>query len=182
MIFTETPLKGSYTISIQKKEDERGFFARYFCVNEFDALGLDRNIIQINNSLSKDKYTLRGIHYQLSPYSETKIVRCVNGSIWDVIVDLRPESPTFLKWFAAELNEENRLMMYIPKGFGHAFFTLSTNAEIIYLVTQFYSQQHERGIRWNDPQIGITWPEEPNVISDRDKFHPDFNMAYHLGL
>jgi dTDP-4-dehydrorhamnose 3,5-epimerase len=179
MKFNPTPLADAYTIDLEKREDERGFFARFFCVNEFDKVGLDKNVVQINNSLSKDKGTLRGIHYQLAPKAETKIVRCIKGSLYDVIVDLRPNSPTFLKWFGATLSAENRTMMFVPKGFGHAFLTLEEDTEALYLVTEFYAPEHERGMRWNDPKIGIEWPIEPVIISDKDKNHPDFDIAYH---
>jgi dTDP-4-dehydrorhamnose 3,5-epimerase len=182
MKFNPTPLAGAYTIDLEKREDERGFFARLFCVNEYDQHGLDRNIVQINNSLSKDKGTLRGIHYQLAPKAETKIVRCIKGSLYDVIVDLRPESPTFLKWFGAELSAENRTMMFVPKGFGHAFLTLEENTEAFYMVTEFYSPENERGLRWNDPKINIEWPIEPVVISDKDQRHPDFDLHYHCNV
>lgn len=182
MKFNPTPLPGAYTIDLEKREDDRGFFARLFCVNEYDNVGLDRNIVQINNSLSKDKGTLRGIHYQLAPKAETKIVRCIRGSLYDVIVDLRPDSPTFLKWFGAELSAENRTMMFVPKGFGHAFLTLEENTEAFYMVTEFYSPENERGLRWNDPKINIQWPMEPVVISDKDQRHPDFDLHYHCNI
>jgi len=182
MKFNPTPLPGAYTIDLEKREDDRGFFARLFCVNEYDTVGLDRNIVQINNSLSKDKGTLRGIHYQLAPKAETKIVRCIRGSLYDVIVDLRPDSPTFLKWFGAELSAENRTMMFVPKGFGHAFLTLEENTEAFYMVTEFYSPENERGLRWNDPKINIQWPMEPVIISDKDQRHPDFNLQYHCNV
>jgi len=182
MKFNPTPLADAYTIDLEKREDDRGFFARFFCVNEFDQAGLDRNIVQINNSLSKDKGTLRGMHYQLSPKAETKIVRCIKGSLYDVIVDLRPESPTFLKWFGAELSAENRTMMFVPKGFGHGFITLEENTEAFYLVTEFYSPEHERGLRWNDPKINIQWPVEPLIISDKDQNHRDFDIHYHCSI
>jgi dTDP-4-dehydrorhamnose 3,5-epimerase len=180
MLFSETPLKGSYLINLEKREDDRGFFARFFCKNEFEGLGLDYNIVQINNSLSKDKGTLRGVHYQLTPKEETKIVRCIKGKLYDVIVDLRKDSATFLKWFGAELSEENRTMMYVPKGFAHAFLTMTENTEAFYLTTEFYAPELERGIRWNDPKIGIKWPFAPVVISEKDNKHPDFDFHYHL--
>ena len=180
MIFNETPLEGAYTIELEKRGDDRGFFARFFCMNEYDKFGLDKNIVQINNSLSRDKGTLRGIHYQLYPKAETKIVRCVKGELFDVIVDLRKDSKTFGRWFGTELNEENRLMMYVPKGFGHGFITLHENTEALYLVTEFYAPEYERGIRWNDPRFNIEWPMKPIVISDKDQNHPDFSEAYHL--
>jgi dTDP-4-dehydrorhamnose 3,5-epimerase len=180
MKFNKTKLNGAYTIDLDKREDERGFFARLFCINEFDGEGMDRNVVQINNSLSKDKGTLRGIHYQLSPKAETKIVRCIKGSLWDVIVDLRPDSPTFLQWFGETLSAENRRMMFVPKGFGHGFITLEPDTEVIYLVTEFYSPEHERGLRWSDPKIGIEWPIEPIIISDKDRNHKDFDINYNV--
>jgi dTDP-4-dehydrorhamnose 3,5-epimerase len=180
MKFNSTNLPGAYTIDLVKREDERGFFARFFCINEFDNEGIDRNVVQINNSLSKEKGTLRGMHYQLSPKAETKIVRCIKGSLWDVIVDLRPESPTFLQWFGETLSAENRRMMFVPKGFGHGFITLEDDTEALYLVTEFYSPEHERGIRWNDPAIGIEWPIVPNIVSEKDSNHPDFSIAISL--
>lgn len=175
MIFNKTNLEGAYTIDLDKKGDDRGFFARFFCNHEFEKIGLDSNIVQINNSLSNEIGTLRGIHYQLYPKQETKIVRCIKGSLWDVIVDLRPESKTFLKWFGEELTEKNRKMMYVPKGFGHGFISLSAETEILYLVTEKYSPEHERGIKWNDPNIGINWPISPNVISEKDNNHNYFD-------
>lgn len=182
MKFTELPLPGAFLIDLEKREDERGFFARTFCLNEFKHHQLDANVVQINNSLSADKGTLRGMHYQLAPKAETKIVRCIKGSLFDVIVDLRKESPTFLKWFGAELSAENRRMMYVPKGFAHGFVTLEAHTEVFYLVSEFYAPDMERGIRYNDPAIGIEWPVQPEVVSDKDLKHPDFNEAYHLNL
>jgi dTDP-4-dehydrorhamnose 3,5-epimerase len=180
MIFNETPLKGAYVIDLDKKGDDRGFFARFFCKREFEDIGLDNDIVQINNSLSKYKGTLRGIHYQLAPKAETKIVRCVKGGLFDVIIDLREDSETFGEWFAEELTAENRKMLYVPKGFGHGFMTTQENTEALYLVTEFYAPDYERGIRWNDPRFNIKWPMEPEVISDKDKNHPDFNPEFHL--
>jgi len=180
MKFNKTPLNDAFTIELEKREDDRGFFARFFCINEFDTNQLDRNIVQINNSLSKDKGTLRGLHYQISPKEETKIVRCIKGALWDVIVDLRPDSPTFLNWFAETLSSDNRKMMFVPKGFAHGFITLEPNTEAIYLVSEFYSAEHERGVRWNDTQINIEWPINPQVISDKDMNHPDFKIDKHI--
>lgn len=180
MKFNPTPLEGAYTIELEKRGDDRGFFARAFCVNEFGALELDRQIVQINNSLSRIKGTLRGLHYQLAPKSETKIVRCVRGSLFDVIVDLRPDSPTFCRWFGTELSAENRRMMYVPKGFAHGFITLEPDTEAFYLATEFYAPDRERGLRWNDPKFAITWPANPVVISDKDSKQPDFNPDIHL--
>jgi len=176
MIFNETPLKGAYTIELEKRDDDRGFFARFFCVDEFRKYNLESRIVQINNSFSKDIGTLRGIHYQLEPKAETKIVRCIKGALFDVIIDLRKESDTLGKWFGAELSDENRRMMYVPKGFGHGFITLKENTEALYLVSEFYAPDYERGLRWNDPYLNIKWPIDPVVISDKDKNHPDFDI------
>jgi dTDP-4-dehydrorhamnose 3,5-epimerase len=180
MKFTQTPLKDAYIIELEKRGDDRGFFARTFCKNEFGVAGLNNEIVQINNSLSKDKGTLRGMHYQLNPKSEDKIVRCISGKLYDVIIDLRPKSETFTQWFGVELTAENRIMLFVPKGFAHGFMTLEENTEAFYLVTEFYSPEHERGIRYNDPRFGIKWPMEPAIISDKDKNHLDFNPDYHL--
>jgi dTDP-4-dehydrorhamnose 3,5-epimerase len=180
MKFHPTPLAGAYTIELEKRGDDRGFFARTFCVNEFGALGLDAKIVQINNSLSRIKGTLRGLHYQLPPQAETKIVRCIRGALYDVILDVRQESSTFGQWFGAELTAENRTMMYVPKGFAHGFITLEPDTEAFYLATEFYGPDRERCVRYNDPKFGIKWPAEPVVISDKDKAAPDFSPATHL--
>lgn len=182
MRFIETPLPGAYLIEMNKKEDERGFFARFFCSNEFQEKGLEGNFVQVNNSLSKQKGTLRGMHYQLAPHSEVKVVRCIKGSFYDVILDLRTDSPTFGQSFGAELSHENRTMMYVPRGFAHGFLTLEPESEVLYLVSHPYSAHSERGIRWNDPRFAIRWPEEPIVVSDRDVAHPDFHPSHHLGM
>jgi len=177
MIFESTPLQGACVIELEKRGDERGFFARVFCEKEFAAQGLVTRFVQINNSLSADVGTLRGMHYQLPPASETKLVRCIRGSLWDCIVDLRPDSPTFKRWFGAELSAENRRMMYVPKGFAHGFITLEPDTEAFYLVDEFYAPELERGLRWNDPAIGIEWPAEPRVISEKDRNHPDVGSS-----
>ena len=181
MIFRETPIPGAYLIDLDKKGDDRGFFARFYCTREFEKHGLSADIVQINTSLSADKGTLRGMHYQLPPAAETKIVRCIRGALWDVILDLRPDSPTLGKWFGAELTPENRTMMYVPKGFGHGFMTLEDDTEALYLVDEFYVPERERGVRWNDPKFGIEWPAEPVVLSEKDRDQRDFDPAYHLG-
>lgn len=180
MIFKETDLPGSYIIELDKKGDDRGFFARFFCKQEMAEQGLNNEVVQINNSLSQKKGTLRGFHYQLSPYAEDKIVRCINGSLYDVIIDLRKDSETFGKWFGEELSAENRKMMYVPKGFAHGLITLEPDTEIFYMVTQYYAPEYERGIRWNDPMFNVQWPIEPVEISDKDKNHRDFDPEYHL--
>jgi len=180
MQFDETPLKGAFVIHLDKIGDERGFFARLFCEKEFEYHGLDNRILQANNSFSAEMGTLRGLHYQLAPMAETKIVRCIKGSLYDVIVDLREDSKTFGQWFAVELTEENRTMLYIPKGFAHGFLTLSDDSEILYLTSQYYSPKHERGIRWDDPYFSIDWPFTPRVLSTRDSEHPNFCSGHHL--
>lgn len=181
MLFKETPLKGAFTIELEKREDDRGFFARFFCINEFERHGLPKTFVQINNSLSTYKGTLRGMHYQLAPKGETKVVRCVKGSLYDVILDLRPDSPTFGQSFGAILSAENRRMMLVPQGFAHGFLTMEDHSEALYLVSEFYSPELERGIRWNDPRFKIAWPVPPTIVSDKDSKHPDFDPAYHLG-
>jgi dTDP-4-dehydrorhamnose 3,5-epimerase len=180
MIFTETPLKGAYLIDLEKRGDDRGFFARVFCTNEFREVGLCTDFVQVNNSLTATKGTLRGMHYQLPPRAETKVVRCIRGSLWDCILDLREGSPTFGQWFGAELSAESRRMMYVPKGFAHGFITLTDDAEAFYLVDEFYAPDCERGIRWNDPKFHIEWPVEAAVISEKDSNWPDFDPVYHL--
>lgn len=180
MRYLKTPLEGAYVIELEKKEDDRGFFARLFCTKEFENENLEKGFVQVNNSFSSKKGTLRGIHYQLSPKAETKLVRCIKGSLYDVIVDLRPRSTTFMQWYGAELTEENRCMMYVPKGFGHAFITLEDNTEALYMVSEFYSPELERGLRFDDPALKISWPVTPEVISDKDRQHRLFDHNYHV--
>ena len=179
MKFHDTPLKGAHLIELEKRGDDRGFFARLFCEEEFAAKGLESRFVQINTSLSGKAGTLRGMHYQLPPDAETKVVRCIRGALYDVILDLRPDSPTFGNWFGAELNEENRLMMYVPKGFAHGFVTLKANTEALYLVSAFYGPANERGIRYNDPRFDINWPIQPSEISDKDRNNRDFDPEWH---
>ncbi|MGA8890503.1 MAG: dTDP-4-dehydrorhamnose 3,5-epimerase [Anaeromyxobacteraceae bacterium] len=181
MIFQETPLAGAYVIELEKKGDDRGFFARAFCEREFGAKGLATRFVQVNNSLSAQRGTLRGMHYQLAPRAETKLVRCIRGSLYDVILDLRRDSPTFGRSFGAELSAENRRMMFVPKGFAHGFVTLVDDTEAFYFVDEFYAPEQERGLRWNDPRFGIEWSVAPVVISDKDRAHRDFDPAWHLG-
>jgi dTDP-4-dehydrorhamnose 3,5-epimerase len=181
MIFTETPLGGAYVIDLEKRGDDRGFFARAFCEREFGAKGLSTRFVQVNNSLSAQKGTLRGMHYQLAPKGETKLVRCIRGALHDVILDLRPGSPTFGRSFGADITAENRRMMYVPKGFAHGFVTLADDTEAFYFVDEFYAPEQERGVRWDDPRFAIPWPAEPVVLSDKDRAHRDFDAAWHLG-
>lgn len=169
MKFEEIPLKGSYLIKLEPNVDSRGFFSRIFCSKEFEKLSLNSNWVNINNSLSKYKSTLRGLHFQKAPNQEVKLVRCINGAIWDVIVDLRPNSMTFLQWYGTNLTSSNRHMLYIPKGFAHGFITLKEDCEVIYFHSGFYCPEDDRTLLWNDKDIGIKWPLKPNHLSDKDK-------------
>jgi dTDP-4-dehydrorhamnose 3,5-epimerase len=175
MKFTETKLKGAYIIEINKIGDERGFFGRQWCQNEMAEMGLKTNIAQVNTSLNKEKGTLRGLHYQKLPYQETKLIRCIRGKIFDVIVDLRPYSASFKQWFGLELSQDNYKMLYAPDNFAHGFITLEDDSEILYLVSQFYHPEAEAGLRWDDPQFSIQWPGSVKVISEKDKTRPDFD-------
>ncbi len=180
MKFITTPLPGAFVIELEKRGDDRGFFARAFCTREFGEHGLVTHFVQANNSLSGPRGTLRGLHYQLAPCAETKLVRCIHGAFWDVMLDLRPGSDTFGRWFGAELSAANRRMMYVPKGFAHGFITLTEDAEAFYLVDEFYTAKLERGVRWNDPCFEIRWPIEPQLVSEKDSNHPSFDPAWHL--
>jgi dTDP-4-dehydrorhamnose 3,5-epimerase len=180
MIFIETAVHGAYLIDLEVRTDERGFFARVLCEREFEAKGLVTRFVQVNNSFSKERGTLRGLHYQLQPKAETKLVRCIRGAIYDVILDLRPNSPSFGASFGAELTAENRRMMYVPKGFAHGFITLADDTEAFYFVDEYYAPQSERGIRWNDPRFAISWPLAPTLLSDKDANYRDFLPEWHL--
>jgi dTDP-4-dehydrorhamnose 3,5-epimerase len=175
----ETPLKGARLIELEKRGDERGFFARMFCEREFAAAGLETRFVNVNNSLSGAKGTLRGLHYQIGVAAETKVVRCISGALWDAILDLRPNSPTFAHWFGETLTADNRLMMYVPRGFAHAILTLEPATEAIYLVSAHYAPTRERGVRWSDPRFAIRWPLAPQEISAKDEGWPDFDPVYH---
>jgi dTDP-4-dehydrorhamnose 3,5-epimerase len=174
MIFSETTLQDCLTIKLERRGDERGFFARFFCLQEFSEAGYPIEIKQANDSLSAEKGTLRGMHYQIGEASETKIVRCLKGAIYDVVIDLRSSSQTYLKWEGFHLDAENRDMVRVPKGFAHGFLTLEPDTEVFYLVDNEYSPDSERGVRWNDPAFGIDWPLQPQVISDKDDSWADF--------
>jgi len=174
MLFRETVLKGAYVVEPERIVDERGFFSRTWCRSEFETHGLNQNLVQCNVSYNVKKGTMRGMHYQVAPRAETKLVRCTAGAIYDVIVDLRPDSGTFKRWTGVELNADNRCMLYIPEGFAHGFLTLSDDAEVFYQMSEYYSAEHARSVRWNDPAFGIQWPGEILVISDRDRSYPDF--------
>ncbi|MFF2018102.1 dTDP-4-dehydrorhamnose 3,5-epimerase [Paenibacillus sp. NPDC058177] len=170
MRFTETKLSGAYLIEMQLLTDSRGHFARSWCYEEFASRGLEASFVQCNISYNKYKGTLRGLHYQSFPYEETKLVRCTKGSIYDVIVDIRPNSPTYKQWFGIELSETNYKMLYIPKGFAHGFQTLSDDTEVFYQMGQVYKEEYARGLKWDDPVFNITWPKEEKdrIISERD--------------
>ncbi|MFC5448773.1 dTDP-4-dehydrorhamnose 3,5-epimerase [Paenibacillus aestuarii] len=169
MVFQETYLSGAFVIRVEPIEDDRGHFARVWCRDEFLKHGLNADLVQCNVSFNKKQGTLRGMHYQVAPYEEDKLVRCTRGAIYDVIIDLRPESTTYRKWFAVELSEKNRKMLYIPKGFAHGFQTLEDNTEVFYQMSEFYQPDYARGVRWNDPIVGIVWPQLNPIISDKDK-------------
>ena len=176
MIFAQTKLSGAFIIEPEKLEDDRGFFARSWCRREFEAHGLNPRLVQCDISLSKKKGTLRGMHYQLSPFEEAKLVRCTRGSIYDVIIDLRPESPTFKQHIGLVLTGENHKMLYVPEGFAHGFLTVEENTEVFYQMSEFYSADHARGIRWDDPAFGISWPLGPTTMSDKDRNCADFTL------
>jgi dTDP-4-dehydrorhamnose 3,5-epimerase len=176
MIFTETKLQGAFIIDIDRIEDERGFFARTWCQREFEAHGFCTQLVQCNISFNKHKGTLRGMHYQAAPYAEAKLVRCTSGAIYDVIIDLRPDSPTFKRWVAVELRAANRRMLFIPEGFAHGFQTLADDTEVFYQMSQFYAPEYARGVRWDDPAFGVSWPAEKRIISERDRSFPDFPL------
>lgn len=174
MKFSETKLRGAFVIDPEPHGDHRGFFARMYCANEFAAHGLATHMVQSNLSRSALKHTLRGMHYQVDGAEEAKLVRCTQGAILDTIVDVRPDSATFKQYVQVELTEDNMRMLYVPPGFAHGFITLRDNCDIFYQVSNFYAPGRERGIRWNDPAIGIDWPTDAPVMSDKDKAYPDF--------
>jgi dTDP-4-dehydrorhamnose 3,5-epimerase len=179
MIITPIKLRDAYLIDLEQLEDERGFFARTWCQQEFAQYGLDPRLVQCNTSFNLRKGTLRGMHFQLPPAAETKLVRCVRGGIYDVIIDLRSDSETFQKWQAVELTAENRTALYIPKGFAHGFQTLEDNTELYYQMSDLYAPEYARGLRWNDPFFNIHWPEPVSVISKRDQEYEDYTPAHH---
>lgn len=174
MRFTPLILAGAYLIEPEPISDERGFFARTWCRNEFADKGLNPNLVQCNISYNKVRGTLRGMHYQKAPHAEAKLVRCTQGSIYDVIVDLRSESNTFTKWFGVELTAENRKALYVPEGFAHGFITLKDDTEVLYQMSELFHAECAAGVRWDDPAFTITWPGTVSVISERDQNYPDF--------
>jgi dTDP-4-dehydrorhamnose 3,5-epimerase len=172
--FQKTELDGAYVIDLEPREDERGFFARTWCQTEFEQHGLVARIVQANTSYNRLKGTLRGMHFQRVPHVETKLVRCIHGAIYDVIVDLRPGSPTYRRWTGVELTARNRRALFVPEGFAHGFQTLDDDSEIIYQVSEFFTPGAEGGLRHDDPAFGIRWPLPVTVISDKDRAWPDF--------
>jgi dTDP-4-dehydrorhamnose 3,5-epimerase len=176
MTFVETKLGGVFEVDLELNSDERGFFARSWCEREFANQGLESKLVQCNISLNRRKNTLRGIHYQAAPFAETKLVRCTAGAVYDVVLDLRRESPSFKQWFGVALSAENRKAIYIPEGCGHGFLTLTDDAEIMYQMSEFYHPEAARGFRWNDPSFQIQWPGNVEVISERDRTYPDFEV------
>ena len=175
IIFEETKLKGAYIVKPQRFDDERGFLSRSFSAREFEERGLNPCVAECNISFSKKKHTVRGMHFQRGPHAQAKLVRCTRGAVFDVIIDLRPDSDTYAQWIAAELTEENRHMLYVPEGFAHGFQTLVENTELFYQMSVCYTPGSEGGVRWNDPAFGINWPEREVVtINERDRTYADF--------
>jgi dTDP-4-dehydrorhamnose 3,5-epimerase len=172
--FVPTPLAGAYVIEITRVADARGFFARTWCAREARDHGLNEAVVQCNVSFNHRRGTLRGMHWQAPPFAEAKLVRCTRGAVHDVIVDLRDGSPTYGRHAAVVLSAEERNLLYIPEGFAHGFLTLEDSTEVFYQMSQYYSPDHARGFRWNDPRFGIPWPMDPVVISERDRSYPDF--------
>src|SRR5690348_12445352 len=174
MLFHKTKLPGVFEIHTDSKPDERGFFARTWCQKEFESQGLNGRLVQCNLSFNKRRGTLRGMHYQAAPYAEAKLVRCSKGAIYDVVLDLRPDSPTFKDWIAVALTAGKRNMVYVPEGCAHGFLTVEEESEVTYQMSEFYNAESARGVRWNDPAFNIMWPEKVQVISERDRTYPDF--------
>ncbi|BCX17846.1 MAG: dTDP-4-dehydrorhamnose 3,5-epimerase [Geminicoccaceae bacterium] len=176
----DEPLPGVRLLELAPRFDERGFFARAFCRTTLADLEIDLPVVQANLSRSHGRGTLRGLHYQLPPSAETKLVLCLEGAIWDCVLDLRPDSPSFGRWAAAELSATNHRAMLVPPGCAHGFLTLVPDCLVLYFVSAAYDPARERGVRWNDPTFAITWPFEPRILSERDRTHPDFAPAFHL--
>ena len=176
VIFTRTELNDVYTIELERLEDDRGFFARTWCTMEFQAHGLNAHLVQCNLSSNKRRGTLRGIHYQIAPHEEAKLVTCTRGAFYDVVVDLRQHSSSFKQWIGIELTADNHKMVYVPEGCGHGFQTLRDDTEVFYQMSEFYAPDCARGVRWDDPSFRIDWPDSIEVISDRDRSYPDFKV------
>jgi dTDP-4-dehydrorhamnose 3,5-epimerase len=173
MKLTRVPLQGAFVVDVEPIPDERGFFARTWCAEEFRSLGLNPKLAQCSVSFNKRRGTLRGMHYQNDPWPEAKLVRCCSGAIYDVIVDLRRASPSYAKWFAVELTAANHTMLYVPEGVAHGFQTLTDDAEVFYQISEMYHPECARGVRWNDPAFGIEWPIPDPILSERDRTFPD---------
>lgn len=174
MIYCQIAIKGAFIIEPERQQDNRGFFARTWCQREFEMHGLNPRLVQCSISYNVKKGTMRGMHYQAAPYEEAKLVRCTAGAIYDVIIDLRPESPTFKQHVAVTLSAENRKMLYIPEGLAHGFQTLEDETEVFYQMSEFYHPECARGVRWNDPLFGINWPVDVTVISPKDQEYANF--------
>jgi dTDP-4-dehydrorhamnose 3,5-epimerase len=177
MIFHETKLQGVFEIHLEPHPDERGFFARCWCQQEFESHSLNPKVVQCSVSFNVRKGTLRGLHYQADPYPETKVVRCTRGALYDVVVDLRPQSPTFKEWIAVVLTETNQHMVYVPEGCAHGFLTLEDETEVFYQMSEFYHAESARGVRWDDPAFQIVWPGEVKVIAERDRTYPNLEQV-----
>ena len=177
MIFREAKLRGVFEIQLEPYPDERGFFALCWSQEEFEHKGLNPRVVQCNLSVNSRKGTLRGMHYQAAPYEQAKLVRCTQGAIYDVALDLRPQSPTFKEWVAVVLTSQRRNMIYLPEGCAHGFLTLEDDSEVFYQTSEFYNPESSRGVRWDDPAFHIDWPEEVKVISERDRTYPDFKLG-----
>jgi len=178
MIFKETSLQGAFVIEPQIYQDNRGQFLRYFCEKEFEKIGFKKKFVQLNHSITNKKGTIRGMHYQIAPLQEAKLVKCIKGKIFDVIIDLRKDSPSFLNWFGIELSEQNKIMLFIPEGFAHGFQTLEENCELLYHHSEFYSPEYEAGIIYNDPLIKIEWKLPVSEISERDLSHKQLTKNF----
>ena len=178
MRFSELLLKGAFCIEPEIFSDERGSFYRYFCKNDFQKINHSKEWVQMNHSITNKKGTLRGMHFQKPPFKEIKMVECIKGKIFDVIIDIRYDSPDFLKWIGIELSAENRKMLYIPEGFAHGFQTLEDNTELIYHHSEFYTPGFEAGLMYNDKMLNISWPIEVSILSERDKNHPELNQNF----
>lgn len=177
MTFTETRVRGAFVIDLERRVDNRGFFARAWCEKEFAAHGLTPRVVQVNVSFNAHQGTVRGLHYQLAPHQEAKVVSCTRGAVYDVVLDLRPESPTYLRWDAAELTADKHRMLYVPEGCAHGFQTLTADSELLYLMSEFYTPEHACGVRYNDPAFGIEWPLRAMGLSQADRSWPDFDAG-----
>jgi dTDP-4-dehydrorhamnose 3,5-epimerase len=176
VIFREGKLPGTFIIQPERLSDERGFFARTWCRREFENHGLETTFVQFSIAFNEKKHTLRGMHYQAAPHEEMKLIRCTKGAIYDVAIDLQPNSPTYMQWTAVELTEDNREMHYIPRGFAHGYLTLTAAAEVLYQISEFYHPQYLRGVRWNDKAFNVRWPAEPAVMSEKDRQFPNVSV------